>query len=102
MISVTDDTFQAEVAEADQPVIVEFTAPSRCAPCRAMVPVVESLADEHEEVKFVTVNPDENLILRAEYAIMTVPTFLRFENGEPTKSHVGSAPKGLLEKKLLS
>ena len=59
-----DDThFTAEVLESDVPVVVDFTAPW-CAPCRVMKPVLEELADERTDMRFVQLDVDENPVYR--------------------------------------
>lgn len=99
-IDVTDEDFQAEVLEAEGPVLVEFWA-VWCGPCRQMAPVVEDLAAEYaDKVKFVKVNVDEVTESVGTYGIMSVPTIMLFKDGNPMETLVGVQPKPRLQEVL--
>jgi thioredoxin 1 len=83
--------FNEEVLNVQGKVLVDFYTDS-CAPCRAMVPVMEELAKEYN-VKKVNAGTDEGAILACEYNISGVPSFLVFENGKEVKRFVGLQPK---------
>src|SRR3954462_369256 len=55
--SVTDDSFQAEVLDSEQPVLVDFTA-AWCPPCRVMKPVLDELAAERPDLRGVQLDVD--------------------------------------------
>ena len=90
--SVTDDAFAADVLESDRPVVVDFTA-SWCAPCRVMTPVLEELAAERDDLRFVQLDIDANPATASRYDVMAAPTFVVFDGGEPVLRLVGSRPK---------
>jgi thioredoxin 1 len=94
--AVTDNNFQAEVVEADKPVLVDFWAPW-CGPCRVVAPHLEELAGEREDLKIVKLNVDENPATASKYGIMSIPTLMIFKNGELASRQVGAAPKQKLE-----
>ena len=99
MDTITDDRFTAEVLESDRPVVVDFTA-AWCAPCRVMGPVLDELAAEREDLRFVKLDVDANQTTVARYGVMSMPTFMVFDGGEPVLTLVGSRPKRKLEQEL--
>ena len=97
---VNEDTFQAEVLEASQPVLVDFTA-VWCGPCKMLDPLVEGLAEEwNGKVKVVKLNVDHNQNLAMQYQVMGVPTLMLFNNGEIQERLTGYQPKKRITSKL--
>jgi thioredoxin len=97
--SVDDAHFDAEVLEAERPVLVDFTA-AWCPPCRVMKPVLDELAGERDDVRFVQLDVDANAATAARYGVMSMPTFMVFQGGEPVLTLVGARPKRRLADEL--
>ncbi len=79
-ISKLDEaTFQNEVIESAEPVLVDFTA-VWCQPCKMLDPVVEELANDWEDsVKVFKLDVDEHPNVAMNYQIMGVPTLMLFK-----------------------
>ena len=98
--AVTEATFDQEVLESETPVIVDFWA-EWCGPCHAVAPVLDKIVEERAgAVKLVKVNIDEEQELAERYGIVSIPTMILFEDGEPAAVAVGAQPKGALERSL--
>lgn len=95
-VTVSKDSFQSDVLEAGEPVVVDFWA-EWCGPCKMIAPALEELATEFEgKVKIAKVNIDENPELAAQYGVRSIPTLIMFKNGEVADMKVGAAPKTAL------
>jgi thioredoxin 1 len=96
--TVTSQTFEEEVLQSDEPVLVDFWA-EWCGPCHAVSPVLERIAEERN-LKLVKVNIDEEQELSIRYGVQSIPNMILFENGEPKAAAIGAQPKGALERAL--
>jgi thioredoxin 1 len=99
IIEVNDDNFQAEVIESETPILVDFWAPW-CAPCRAIAPLLEEIAEGREDVRIVKINVDENQETAGTYGILSIPTLILFNNGAEAKRLRPTRNKAQLEQQL--
>lgn len=100
VIELTDDTFDELVLQADVPTMVDFWA-EWCAPCKAIAPIVKSLAEEYAgKVRVGKLNVDENPKTATRFSIRGIPTLLIFNNGEVQEQIVGAQPKGAIKQSL--
>src|SRR3954463_53072 len=97
---VSDSNFQAEVLEADTPVLVDFWAPW-CGPCRMVAPVLEEIAGERgDQLKIVKLNVDDNQQTAAAFEVLSIPTMILFKHGQVAAKVIGAMPKKRLEQEL--
>jgi thioredoxin 1 len=101
MRSVTDATFESEVLASGQPVVVDFWAPW-CGPCKAIEPALDELAAANSGVSFVKLDIDENPLTANRFGVLSLPTVMLFQDGEPRETVFGARPKKHFEKKFAS
>ena len=100
--SVTDQSFQADVLDADKPVLVDFWA-DWCGPCRMIAPALEEIAGVlSDKVSIVKINIDENPDTPGKYGVRGIPTMLLFKGGQAVAQKVGAAPRGQIQQWLES
>jgi len=92
-IEVTDTTFKQEVLDSEIPVLVDFWA-EWCAPCHAIAPHVEAIANEYNgKLKVAKLDVDANMATATEYQVWSIPTLILFKNGQPVERVMGAMPK---------
>lgn len=95
---ITDNNFEIEVMKSNVPVLVDFWA-EWCPPCRAMTPIVESLAQKFgSAAKIVKLNVDDNPSITQRFGIKGIPTMIVFKGGKEAERLVGATNEGAISR----
>ena len=95
--SIGDADFRREVLEAEEAVLVEFTA-KWCPPCRALAPTLEAIAGAYAgRLKVTVLDVDDNQHTPQQFGIRSMPTLLFFKKGQIAGQIVGAVPRARLE-----
>ena len=87
---VLAEQFSEEVEKVKGKVLVDFYAPW-CGPCKMIAPVIEQIAQQHNDIKVVKINADNSQTLMAKFGIRGIPTLLLMNNGELVATQVGAS-----------
>ena len=100
VLEVSDATFDQEVLQSEQPVLVDFWA-VWCGPCKAIAPIVDSMAATYAgKLKVAKVNVDENGATPSRYNVRGIPALLFFKGGKVADQIVGYVPQDVIEEKI--
>ena len=99
-VEITDTNFESEVLKSAVPVLVDFWA-AWCAPCRALAPTVEAIADQYQgRVKVGKMDVDANGNTSFKFNIRGIPTLLLFKDGQVKEQIVGAVGKEVIAKAI--
>ena len=89
---ITKDNFENEVMHSEKPVLLDFWA-AWCGPCKMVGPIIESLAEKMDNVKFCKVDIDQNVEWASKLKVMSIPTMVIYKDGEVMASQIGALPE---------
>ncbi len=96
VIEVNEDNFPEEVLNAKTKVLVDFNA-EWCGPCKMIRPVLDKYAEDHDNVKIVSVNVDNNSELAKKYNVFSIPCLVLVKDGEEINRSVGLISNSQIE-----
>ncbi|MHB8950688.1 MAG: thioredoxin TrxA [Rhodoferax sp.] len=90
---VSDASFEADVMQSTQPVLVDYWA-EWCGPCKMIAPILEEIATSYEgKLQIAKMNVDENREIPAKFGIRGIPTLMLFKDGQLAATKVGAMSK---------
>ncbi len=93
---VTDATFEADVLQSEQPILVDYWA-EWCGPCKMIAPILDELSATYDgKLKVAKMNVDENRDIPAKFGIRGIPTLMLFKGGQLAATKVGAMSKAQL------
>jgi thioredoxin 1 len=93
---VSDASFQADVLDAQLPVLVDFWA-EWCSPCKMIAPILDEVAGAYNgKLQVAKMNVDDNREVPAKFGIRGIPTLILFKDGKPAATKVGALSKAQL------
>ena len=94
--NITDTTFEAEVLQSNQAVLVDFWA-EWCGPCKMVAPILDEVATAYNgKLQVAKLNVDENRDIPSKFGIRGIPTLMLFKNGQLAATKVGAMSKAQL------
>ncbi|MEY4166040.1 MAG: hypothetical protein RLZ84_1199 [Actinomycetota bacterium] len=100
IVTLTSSTFDETVNASTKPILVDFWA-EWCGPCKMIAPILEQIASENgDDITIAKLNVDDYGDIAGRFSVMSIPTMIVFDKGEPAKRMVGAVPKSRLLEEL--
>ncbi len=96
VLEVTSENFEEEVLKSEKTVLIDFYA-DWCGPCKMLSPIVEAVASEEKDVKFVKMNVDNSNDIAIEFQVMSIPTLVVIKDGKEVNRSVGLIDKSRIK-----
>ena len=98
-MEITNQEFDEVINNSHKLVVVDFFA-DWCMPCLMLSPIIEELADNMKEVKFVKINKEDNQELTEKFGVKSIPCLIIFKDGKEVDRIVGSKTGEEIEDKI--
>ena len=93
---VTDASFETDVLNSTQPVLVDYWA-EWCGPCKMIAPILDEVSSAYEgKLQIAKMNVDENREIPGKFGIRGIPTLMLFKQGQLAATKVGALSKAQL------
>lgn len=98
-MEITEEEFNKIINNSHKLVVANFFA-EWCMPCLMQTPIIEDLAEQMKEVKFVKIDKEDNEELTSKYSVSSIPCLIVFKDGKEVERIIGSHSAEIIEKKI--
>ncbi len=96
IINISDESFETDVLNADEPILVDYWA-EWCGPCKSIAPLLEEVAKEYSgRIRIGKLDIEQNKQTPPKYNIRGIPTLMIFKNGHVEATKVGMVNRAQL------
>lgn len=95
VLHLNESNFDDEISQGTT--LVDFWA-DWCAPCKALAPIIEEMAEKYPgKLKVAKVDIDQNPNIPVRFGIRGIPTVMLFRDGQQVDIFVGNSPQKIVE-----